>query len=467
MAFNWIHYKMLNRIVGSGDLEKNGIRTITQCISHYNRYGKSEGRPCNILNVYPDFNWTEYKNKHNLKTKEESEYHFLKNIIDQKNKPIETNKEFVTNIELEEKQLNITSYDNNCNSSMDENEIHLTDKSTIYPFVNSIYNEYILIVDLPCVGGGTLFFINSIVSHYKKNINFLIARNHNNSMHFYINDITLVKKCSIDESIKFLEENKNKIIKIFVSHPSSHSIIFLNSLFTLGKHVATTTHDTAYISNILNPLLCKYNMVITQNSMNLHLFNKYLTTEQSIVVSPLPDFIKGNINTTDNSKIVVCFIGAIHKSKGSNRVKAIVSHFRLNNRIQFVLFGSADVSINIPQHKYTSIRHLNHLLSRYKPNIIIETTIAPETYSYTLSLMMATSLPIIYFKKPHISAPIYKFETNRMSVVEDRLSKYGNAYPITSLDQLSNFIFSKKQDFFTTIDPTLYFNSFWDKYFLE
>lgn len=96
MAFNWIHYKMLNHIIGSGDLEKNGIRTITQCISHYNRYGKSEGRPCNILNVYPDFNWTEYKNKNNLKTKEESEYHFLKSIVDQKNKSREESITFIT-----------------------------------------------------------------------------------------------------------------------------------------------------------------------------------------------------------------------------------------------------------------------------------------------------------------------------------------------------------------------------------
>jgi hypothetical protein len=85
MTFNWIHYRMLNHIVGSGDLEKNGIKTIQQCISHYNTFGKKEGRPSNILDVYPDFNWMEYKNNNNLKTKAECEYKYLQHKLDEKN----------------------------------------------------------------------------------------------------------------------------------------------------------------------------------------------------------------------------------------------------------------------------------------------------------------------------------------------------------------------------------------------
>lgn len=73
MAFNWIHYKMLNP-----DLAKNGVHTMQQFILHYNNYGKSEGRTCNILDVYPNFNWTEYKDTCSLlKTKEDCECHFL------------------------------------------------------------------------------------------------------------------------------------------------------------------------------------------------------------------------------------------------------------------------------------------------------------------------------------------------------------------------------------------------------
>lgn len=90
MTFNWIHYKMLNRIIGSSDLEKNGIRTIQQCISHYNRYGKREGRPGNILDVYPDFNWVKYNDTNKLnRTKTECEYHYMRYKIEQKSKNIE------------------------------------------------------------------------------------------------------------------------------------------------------------------------------------------------------------------------------------------------------------------------------------------------------------------------------------------------------------------------------------------
>lgn len=73
MTFNWIHYKMLNP-----DLKKNGMSTMQQYIAHYNRYGKSEGRSKSIYDVYPDFNWMEYKKKYiQLKTKEDCECHFL------------------------------------------------------------------------------------------------------------------------------------------------------------------------------------------------------------------------------------------------------------------------------------------------------------------------------------------------------------------------------------------------------
>ena len=80
-------------------------------------------------------------------------------------------------------------------------------------------------------------------------------------------------------------------------------------------------------------------------------------------------------------------------------------------------------------------------------------SIFEETYSYTLSLAMITQLPIIYLKK--------QFQ----SVVENRLEKYNNKYPFTNYKELYILFNQYKQDFFYTIEETLYFDTKWSNYF--
>jgi hypothetical protein len=112
----------------------------------------------------------------------------------------------------------------------------------------------------------------------------------------------------------------------------------------------------------------------------------------------------------------------------------------------------------IEKYPYKNIEELNELLVMHKPNIWVETSLWPETYSYTLTLMMITGLPIFYQKK------------NYPSVVTDRLSKYDNSYPFENIDWLLNnvsVLTSKKQNWFNTIDTKIYFNEYWDSYFEE
>ncbi len=91
---------------------------------------------------------------------------------------------------------------------------------------------------------------------------------------------------------------------------------------------------------------------------------------------------------------------------------------------------------------------------KFKPNILIELSISPETYSYTLSLKMITKLPIIYFKK-----------TGNFTI-EDRLSNYDKAYPFKTLEEFNKLIHIHTQNYFYTIKPEIYYNHFWDEFFL-
>ena len=104
--------------------------------------------------------------------------------------------------------------------------------------------------------------------------------------------------------------------------------------------------------------------------------------------------------------------------------------------------------------KYDSIEEFNMLLIKHNVNIILELSIWAETYSYILTLSMTTKLPIIYLKKPF------------NSVIEHRLSLYKNSYAFRNLTQLYMLINNHKQNLLNTIEPIIYYNKFWNDYFI-
>ena len=77
MTFNWIQYKELNI-----DLLNLGIKTEEQIVLHYNLYGKNENRMTTIYQLYPDFDWAQYRDNYpklgyHYKAKELYENHWL------------------------------------------------------------------------------------------------------------------------------------------------------------------------------------------------------------------------------------------------------------------------------------------------------------------------------------------------------------------------------------------------------
>ena len=345
-------------------------------------------------------------------------------------------------------------------------------KFTLVDTIKNVNNKKnILIVDMPNIGGGTTFFINSIVSMYKNNINFIIVRNFNSLLHVYINDeIKLNTVFTEKDSITFLNDINKDIIKIFVNHTASHSTLFLEHLFTLNKNITTITHDyllfftkphIQYYELLDNTLqrnvidVNKYDTIITQNKKNTELFNKFLPNLDKVIISPLPDYKnpdKKIITNTNNNNIVVGIIGHISDIKGSSNLKKIIIMSKKTKNITIVIFGSTDFNYE-HQNSYNGISELNILITKYKPNVLIELSKSPETYSYTLTLYKIIGLPILYISKDF------------PSVIEDRLSNYEKAYKYSNIADMFNDITSKSQNFLYTINPTLFFNDYWDKYF--
>ena len=340
--------------------------------------------------------------------------------------------------------------------------------TTISNDILDVIGDFILIIDMPNMGGGVTFFMDLITSYYKKNTIFVIARNFNKMLHIYINnEYILETKYNVEESILFLEKYKNNITKILFDHLIHHNVLFVNKLFTLGKHTTYITHDYYNICNKAQAyfheisILHKTNRVyldlnlfdnlITQNETNVSIFNQYY--KKPIHVVELPDF--KNIDKTirtDNAHTVVGIIGSISIEKGKEILENIINLFKDSN-IKFVVFGHVEIKNFTNVFGYNSINELNKLLVEHKPNILLELSLWPETYSYTLTLSMITNLPIVYLKKRFTS------------VVENRLCNYQKKHSFTSHKELTNLFNKYKQNYFNTIEETVYFNVFWNDYF--
>lgn len=500
--FNWEVYLKLNK-----DLPRN--YNGNECINHYLKFGKNENRFYKTVSLPEDFNWKTYlilnKDLSRNLTKKETSLHYLtfgkkenrdyKFTLDNikevslfyygvsvnETSEIELMEKMPINNNINsEKTIFIDSKENdfdslNCdflvstklfNNVVDNRFLHYKADNDIL----NVLNSFILVIDFQNGGGGTTFFINTIVSKYKNYQTFVIARNYDGLLHLNINEEhNILKKYNCDESLQFLKLYRTKIDKVFINHKTGHSDIFLNELFTLNKEIVTITHDYSLITECCQPYYhkikqCmennppkisynKYDIIISQNKINTNVFS-----DVNYIVK-LPDFsysgeIIDNDNDDDNSKTVIGIIGNINDIKGRRIFKKILKYFKNNEEIEFIVIGYIEIKNFTNYYYYNNINEFNKILVKTKPKALLELSLWPETYSYSLTLAMLTQLPIFTLKKC--------FE----SVVENRLKSYNKYYYFSTINELNNLINSKTQNFLYTIKPYIYYNKFWNELFI-
>jgi hypothetical protein len=478
------------------DLLKAGVTTELAAYKHWIYAGKKEGRLCKIeMDNNENFNWEFYLatnsdlKTHGIVTKEQLYLHWIKqgqkeNRISSANGYLKIYNSII-NIPLKDKTYTSDLIIETIDKQKNDNYViltHLKEKikcgdpyfkpmNMITPGKISEYGPFIFILDFDVRGGGASHFLNIILQLYKSKQNFLIARRFRDTMHFYINDdIMIDQKCNTSEAIKFITTHKKSIRKIFINSIVSHDPLFINHLFELEKKITTITHDYSlifdkwygYYFELYNKSfnssfdINKIDKLITQNKNNLSIYGRFLNKTIPSVVSELPDH-KNSLQKIEstNEKTVVGILGEISDLKGFYLVYKLIETFKDHKNIEIIVFGKINMEYN-NVYNYSNVDELNILLEKHKPNIWIETSLWPETYSYTLTLMMLTKLPILYQKKTF------------PSVVEDRLSGYKNKYEFERIDFIltnPNLITDRKQNYLYTIDNRIYSNSYWDSYF--
>lgn len=380
------------------------------------------------------------------------------------------------NVKYKEK-YNIIEYNNENCTELDNNELinkayeQNNPEFTKLKKIDNLdkYSNFILIIDFPYFGGGTTFFLNTIISKYKNNQTFLILRTFDNNIHMYINDEFKLDRIFLEEeAIVFLYKIRNKITKIFINSIIGHSRIIIDNLLLLNDDITAITHDYSLLFDVWQPenfneLLENYKItnsninvkliktLIIQDLNNLPIYDKYLEKGKKIIVSSLPDY-KNKLSKviTNNTKIAVGVLGNISNIKGRELIIELIN----SNLYNVYVFGNLFVDYD-RQYSYKTINELNELLIKCKPNIWIEATKWPETYSYCLTLQLITDLPILYLNKDFIS------------VVENRISTYKKGFVYNNIKQIidDRLIEKHSQNYFYTILPIIYYNEFWENYF--
>jgi hypothetical protein len=327
--------------------------------------------------------------------------------------------------------------------------------------------EYVLVLDFNNLGGGTQFFLEEIIKYYKEKQNFIILRPVNENVDVYMNNEKMMEEISKIDVFVYLLRNEKKIKKIFVNHLLKHDDNFVQNILQYFKvEKICVFHDYFLLMKKAQPLVDEikfqkedkvninsFNTIIIQNKANYEFIKEYIEDEKRIIISPLPDYKEQkDLYFSKNEKIIIGLIGFISPIKGYYVVQELIEYIEKNKlNMEVVIFGRLE---GYKFYEYKSIEELNELLIEKKPNVIIETSIWPETYSYTLTLGMITQLPIISLKKPY------------ESVIENRLKDYVNVNTFETMEELINLVKELNQNYFYTIEPKVYFNKFWSQILL-
>ena len=481
-SFNWYAYISLNK-------DLNHINDKNQAYQHYLNYGINENRPCQY-NLPGDFDWKLYislnKDLKHIKDEKMAYEHYL-NFGIKENRPYKTSEyvnSYIHNFpncnNIYNNNKKITIHNKNIFTAINEKSITFTRpffeetnsaKCEVDENILNNLHSFVLVIDFNNGGGGTTIFLNKIVSKYKKYQTFVIVRNIHDEIHININEEYFInKKYNIDESLHFIDKYSLKILFVFVNHLLFHNVQFIDKVFNINKRVIGITHDYYNLFDNFQPYyheidellkkehlidINKYSTLLTQHEINVDIFSQKYNKNIDVIL--LPDYKNSGIKIKCNKNkcIKVGIIGNITIMKGKKILEQIYNFYLNNPNVEIIVFGHVISDISLNKHCYDNITELNKLLSIHKPNILLELSIWPETYSYTLTLSMITKLPILYYKK--------KFN----SVINSRLKKYNNAYVFRTLDELDNLIKKKKQDYFYTIEPIIYFDTYWDDLFIN
>ncbi len=384
--FNWMNY--INNYL---DLQNAGINNSGLAFLHWLNYGRLEGRDyknkINIkvinYNLYEDINWIKY----------------IDDYPDIKLAGINTKDDVISHyINYGEKEGRI-----------------LKKNITEQNYILHITHQF---------GGGTMTYINNLISILSEYKHIIIYISNNKSI---LNSIVNfnIKYCIVHHSLyndpngfeiatNFFNDIIN-IPKIFIVH--DYFLLYPTNPNPLKKYM---NDNKPYLENVNNAMkyLSNFNQVIFNSRSTYNNYIKYFKLDNFKIINNIPDIQIYNNRIYPKTKTVynIALLGHIYAvHKGRDLAIKIINLFEKDDRFKFYIFG--EFNYNFPNlincGKYDN-ENIFKLLQANNIDMFLFLSTAEETYSFTLSIALNTGLPIIY---------------NSIGSYNDRLSNYNNCYP--------------------------------------
>jgi glycosyltransferase involved in cell wall biosynthesis len=169
------------------------------------------------------------------------------------------------------------------------------------------------------------------------------------------------------------------------------------------------------ISNNIQQIICVSNFV-------KEVFIKHTNKKNinKLIVINNPDIRTNNLSINSSYKVdknefrIAC-IGSLNEWKGLNILHHVKNISEKNNeKFKFYLIGNSNF---YPSSGEYNIQNFNSIIQNYKPHLLWFPTIVDETYSYTYTIALATSIPIFsshkgaFIERSEISNKAYTFDT--------------------------------------------------------
>ncbi len=301
--FNWEYYKHLNP-----DLFWLGLDTPNDYYNHYIKYSNKEDRKSRFSDIYPNFNWLDYKNANpnlNLLTKNQYEYHYF--VIGHKEKLPTTIDKLLIDIDI--------------NKYMEENSNlkyigleNIEDYKKYYLTIDKTNSNYKKTISKPKLGffliGFGMPFIEKKIDILKKNLEVLEKIKNQYEIDLYIY-IYSVEFGNVLHNINFSKYVNNVYIKIEKGIIGEFIFKYVSEYYKLYNYIMLFLDDIELNPNLdINKLIKVYELEkldilgfsLTKDSPTNHDFMYVLEDEYNYRETNFIEFFSYFISTRNFPK---------------------------------------------------------------------------------------------------------------------------------------------------------------------
>lgn len=248
-------------------------------------------------------------------------------------------------------------------------------------------------------GGGTLKYINDLISNYKDYAQFFIIndRDYLINNYYYDNDIILVQQLF---NTNILLEDILNIKKIY----KSKIVISIHDFYWLSSDIIRTLNmnypywhyqyiNNSNVSTLIINFLNNSDLIIHPSNFTLNIYSKYFDNSNFKMVYHNDYNIKKNkkyIPKIIDNTINIGFLHDYNNYKGKEKIDILIKKYKNFNDYKINFFIK---EVNIPSY---NPEFFFEYIKKYNIHCLTLLNKWGETYCYALTLFINSGLPILY-----------------------------------------------------------------------